>query len=191
MQPFNVLTGRTLVLNHDHIDTDQIIPARFLKTTQRQVLGRHAFADWRYDRDGQPLADSPFQHMNGATILVAGHNFGCGSSREHAPWALLDLGFAAVIAPGFAEIFANNALKNGLLTVAVTEEFHRALLERPGQSVTIELERQRATAADFTVSFDIEPFAKHCLLQGVDPLGYLLDAKAEIARFEATREVVA
>ena len=192
-EPFGTLTSTAAVLPHDDIDTDQIIPARFLTTTERAGLGAHLFADWRYDRDGQPRAEFPLnrQAARVARILVAGRNFGCGSSREHAPWALLDFGFRVVVAPSFGDIFRENSLKNGLLPVALTEREHEAVvrtLDRDsGAELSVDLDTQSIklpAAGQF--QFPIDPFAKHCLALGVDQLGYLLDASGEIATYERT-----
>jgi len=181
------------VLHAANVDTDQIIPARFLKTIERRGLGAHVFANWRLDEQGQPRPDFPLNSPDaaGATILVAGDNFGCGSSREHAPWALLDFGFRAVISTGFADIFRNNALKTGLLPVALATSAHATLLEQLAESprapVTIDLESQTATLPDGTAhAFAVDPFARHCLLNGVDELGFLLEQDAAIAAYEST-----
>jgi 3-isopropylmalate/(R)-2-methylmalate dehydratase small subunit len=192
MQPFTRLTSSCVVLPADNVDTDQIIPARFLKTIERRGLGAHLFADWRVDERGQPRADFPLNSADAleASILVAGHNFGCGSSREHAPWALLDFGFRAIISTGFADIFRSNALKNGLLPVVLTPAAHASLGNQLAKSlqarVTIELATQTATLPDgSTHSFPVDPFAKHCLLNGVDELGFLLGEETAIAAYEA------
>lgn len=193
MEPFTTLTSSCVVLPAENVDTDQIIPARFLKTIERRGLGEHLFADWRVDEHGQPRRDFPLNSPNaaGAAILVAGHNFGCGSSREHAPWALLDFGFRAVISTGFADIFRNNSLKTGLLPVAIPKSAHAALLEQLAESprapVTIDLESQTATLPDGTAhEFAVDPFARHCLLNGVDELGFLVGQDAAIAAYEST-----
>jgi 3-isopropylmalate/(R)-2-methylmalate dehydratase small subunit len=175
----------------DNIDTDQIIPARFLKTTDRTGLGASLFADWRYLPDGQPDPAFVLNHpqSQGAQVLLVGDNFGCGSSREHAAWALLGWGFRAVISTSFADIFRNNALKNGLLPVAVPPEVHQELVRLlgrdPSQTVTIDLETQTLCWAGGETHFPVDPFAKDCLLRGVDELGYLLSLEREIAAFEA------
>jgi 3-isopropylmalate/(R)-2-methylmalate dehydratase small subunit len=193
MEPFTALTSSCVVLPAENVDTDQIIPARFLKTIERRGLGAHLFADWRLDEHGQPRPDFPLNSPGAtdAAILVAGHNFGCGSSREHAPWALLDFGFRAVISTGFADIFRNNALKTGLLPVALSSSAHATLLEQLAESprapVTIDLESQTTTLPDGTShSFTVDPFARHCLLNGVDQLGFLLAQDAAIATYEST-----
>ena len=193
MDPFTTLTSSCVVLPAENVDTDQIIPARFLKTIERRGLGAHLFADWRVDEHGNPRPDFPLNSPDavGAAILVAGHNFGCGSSREHAPWALLDFWFRAVISTGFADIFRNNALKTGLLPVALSTAAHSSLLQQlaksPRAEVTIDLETQTATLPDGTRhSFTIDPFARHCLLNGVDELGFLLQLEPAIAAYEST-----
>jgi 3-isopropylmalate/(R)-2-methylmalate dehydratase small subunit len=193
MQPFTKLTSRCVVLPASNVDTDQIIPARFLKTVSRRGLGEHLFADWRLDAQGQPRADFPLNASaaQGASILVAGDNFGCGSSREHAPWALLDFGFRAVISTSFADIFRNNAVKTGLLPVALSRVAHTTLLNALAESsnaqVTIDLETQTVTLPDGSPhKFPLDPFARHCLLNGVDELGFLLDQESAIADFESS-----
>jgi 3-isopropylmalate/(R)-2-methylmalate dehydratase small subunit len=194
MHPITRFRSRLVQLPLDDIDTDQIIPARFLKTTDKAGLGESLFADWRYLPDGSPdpafVLNQP--GARGAGILLAGNNFGCGSSREHAPWALLGYGFRAVISTDFADIFRNNALKNGLIPVEVGSGEHRRLLElaASGAEVEVDVEARGLSLPDgTTVSFPLAPFARYCLLNGVDQLGYLLSAEAEIARFEATHPV--
>jgi len=189
-EPFRTLTSRIVVLAAENIDTDQIIPARFLTTTTREGLGRAAFHDWRFDEDGRPKNSSAFNGVNTAThrILVAGANFGCGSSREHAPWALLDFGFRVVISSDIADIFKSNALKNGLLPVTVDRETHMKLLASPGAEATVDLQTETVTLADgAAAAFRIEPFARRCLLDGVDPLGHLLNHLPAIEAFERSR----
>jgi len=193
MEPFTTLRSSCVVLPAENVDTDQIIPARFLKTINREGLGEHLFADWRVDERGQPRADFPLNSVaaRDATILVAGHNFGCGSSREHAPWALLDFGFRAIISTGFADIFRNNALKTGLVPVTLAQSAHASLLDQlaksPRAPVTIDLESQTATLPDGTShEFRVDPFARHCLLNGVDELGFLLGEESAIAAYESS-----
>jgi 3-isopropylmalate/(R)-2-methylmalate dehydratase small subunit len=193
MEPFTALTSSCVVLPAENVDTDQIIPARFLKTIERKGLGAHLFADWRVDANGRPRPEFPLNSPSArdASILVAGHNFGCGSSREHAPWALLDFGFRAVISTGFADIFRNNSLKTGLLPVALSTSAHTRLLEQlaasPRAQVTIDLETETATLPDGTThAFEVDPFARHCLLNGVDELGFLLEQDSAIAAYEST-----
>ncbi|MFM1887446.1 MAG: hypothetical protein RL026_2603 [Pseudomonadota bacterium] len=187
MEPIRKFTSRTAVIPSSDIDTDQIIPARFLRATTREGFGRNLFADWRYNADG---SDNPSFVLNqpqakGCSVLVGGRNFGCGSSREHAPWALLDYGFKAVISTEIADIFRSNSLKNGLLPLVVDEATHAWLLANPGAGVEIDLEATTLTLPDGrVVKFPIEPFARVCLLNGVDQLGYLLSKDAEIAAYE-------
>jgi 3-isopropylmalate/(R)-2-methylmalate dehydratase small subunit len=187
MEPIKQVRSRTVVIPLTDVDTDQIIPARFLTTTTKQGLGKNLFADWRYASDGKARSDfvlnKPESH--GAQILVAGRNFGCGSSREHAPWALVDYGFRAVISSEIADIFRNNAVKNGLVPVIVDAESHAWLLANPGAEVvvdiasaTVELPGKR------TLGFAIDGFAKYCLLNGVDELGFLLSKEPAIAAYE-------
>lgn len=190
MTPFTTLCSTLAVLPVDNVDTDQIIPARFLTTTSRVGLGKHCFQDWRYDAAGAPRADFALAPAlrGDAQILLAGRNFGCGSSREHAPWALLDFGFKAVISTQIADIFRSNALKNGLLPIVVTDPQHARLRACAGQSITIDLENQQIVLQDGeTIAFVTERFARVCLLKGVDQLGYLLAARAEITRYEQQR----
>jgi 3-isopropylmalate/(R)-2-methylmalate dehydratase small subunit len=187
MAPFTTLTSRTVVLPAANIDTDQIIPARFLTTTTRAGLGAHLFADWRYDERGAPRPDFVLNRpeSGGCRILVAGRNFGCGSSREHAPWALLDHGFRAVVSTEIADIFRNNSLKNGLLPVIVDDATSSWLLANPGVELTLDLAAGALTLPNGNkVSFPIEAFARHCLLNGVDELGYLLARSREIEAYE-------
>lgn len=194
IEPFSVLTSRTAVLPVDNVDTDQIIPARFLTTTQRSGLGRHLFADWRRDAQNQSREDFALNRPEaaGARILVTGRNFGCGSSREHAAWALLDHGFRAVVSTAIADIFRSNALRNGLLPVVLDAKAHGWLLSNPGAELCIDLRSCELRLPDGRViPFEVEPFARHCLLHGVDPLGWLLGREDDIARFEANRSCVA
>ena len=186
MKPFTSLTSRTIVLPQTDIDTDQIIPARFLTTTTREGLGAHAFHDWRND-DGETAHLLNRVDTDSHRILVAGANFGCGSSREHAPWALLDFGFRVVVSRDIADIFTSNALKNGLLPVEVPADMHAVLMDRPDLEITVDLEQQCVSAPGIDCSFAIEPFARRCLLDGVDPLGALLARKDDIAAYEARR----
>jgi 3-isopropylmalate/(R)-2-methylmalate dehydratase small subunit len=179
--------SRTVVLPAANIDTDQIIPARFLTTTTRTGLGRQLFADWRYGPDGAPRADFVLNRPEaaGCQILVAGRNFGCGSSREHAPWALRDFGIRAVVSTEIADIFRANSLKNGLLPIVVDEATSRWLIEHPGAEVTIDLEATTLTLpSGVAVSFPIEPFARYCLLNGIDELGFLLARVPQIEAYE-------
>jgi 3-isopropylmalate/(R)-2-methylmalate dehydratase small subunit len=180
------IAGRACVLRGDDIDTDRIIPARFLRCVTFDGIGEHAFEDDREQAKGDHPLDDP--RFRGASILVVGRNFGCGSSREHAPWALVDYGFRAVVSTSIADIFRNNSLKNGLLPVVVPADVHRRLLEAPGVTVTVSLEDQSITLDDGTrVTFPIPPFARYCLMHGQDELDFLLGQDAEITRFETAR----
>ena len=182
-----VIRSRTVVLRERNIDTDQIIPARFLTTTERAGIGRHAFSDWRSLADGSPDPDFPFNRPEnaGAQVLVAGRNFGCGSSREHAPWALVDLGLRAVVSSEIADIFRSNALKNGLLPVVLDAEIVDELLDAPGIELSIDIAARRVTLPDGRAfAFPLDAFARTCLLEGVDQLGYLLKQADAIAAFE-------
>jgi 3-isopropylmalate/(R)-2-methylmalate dehydratase small subunit len=189
MEPFEKLTSRSVVLPRADIDTDQIIPARFLKVTTREGLGRSLFAGWRHDAEGKPRADFPLEDPRaaGARILVAGPNFGCGSSREHASWALMDHGFRVVISASIADIFRSNAIKNGLLPAVVDAEAHQALLAQPFAEVTVDLRSQEITAPGVHARFSIDPFARRCLLDGTDELGFLLAQAPAIAVYEQAR----
>jgi len=190
LEKFKTLTSKTMVLPQENIDTDQIIPARFLTTTTREGLGEAAFYDWRYDEEGRPKNSSLFNGVNPGTtrILVAGSNFGCGSSREHAPWALADFGFKAVISSDIADIFKSNALKNGLLPVTVDEATHKKLLASSGAEVTIDLEEMTVRLDDgAAASFPVDAFARRCLLDGVDPLGHLMNQMPAISNYEQAR----
>jgi 3-isopropylmalate/(R)-2-methylmalate dehydratase small subunit len=187
MQPIRIIESRTVVLPYTNIDTDQIIPARFLTTTTKEGLGKLAFADWRYDASGAPKPDFILNQpeASGCSILVGGRNFGCGSSREHAPWALLDYGFRAVISTEIADIFRNNSLKNGLLPIVVDETTHQWLVDHPGTDVRIDLESNTVSLPNGTsANFTIERFARYCLLNGTDELGFLLQKADAITTFE-------
>jgi len=187
MEPIRQIRSRTAVLPYTNIDTDQIIPARFLRTTTNTGLGRHLFADWRYGPDGAPRRDFALNDpaAAGCTILVTGRNFGCGSSREHAAWALYDYGFRAVISTEIADIFRNNSLKNGLLPIVVDEDTAAWLLAHPGASVTVDLENTRVTLpTGAAASFPIEGFARYCLVNGVDEFGFLLSQQDKINAYE-------
>lgn len=181
------IRSRTVVLPATNIDTDQIIPARFLTSTSKAGFGKHLFADWRYDAAGNPKPEFPLNRPEaaGAHVLVSGRNIGCGSSREHAAWALLDFGIAAVISTEFADIFRTNSLKNGLVPVLVDENTHAWLLAHPGVEVSIDVQSSTLALPDgTTVKFPLEGFARYCLLNGVDELGYLLSQGAAIAEYE-------
>ncbi len=187
----DVIESKTMVVPVENIDTDQIIPARYLKSISKEGLGEGLFHDWRYERDGTTLkADFPLNkpENKGAQVLVVGDNFGCGSSREHAPWALTQYGIRAVISTSFADIFRGNSVKNGLLPVIVPADIHKELLNAPGMNVKVDLAAQTVTLGDGrTVNFPIDPFAKQCMLEGVDELGYMQNQEAAIAAYEAQR----
>jgi 3-isopropylmalate/(R)-2-methylmalate dehydratase small subunit len=192
MEPIESFSARLVALPMENIDTDQIIPARYLKVVDKAGLGEALFADWRYDADGAPRPEFPLNQpgARGARILLAGHNFGCGSSREHAPWALLGYGFQAVVSTYFADIFSSNALKNGLLPIRVEPAAHRRLFDlvrvEPDAEVTIDLRARTLTFPDGeAVDFPIDAFARECLLAGLDPLGFILAEQAAIDRYEA------
>lgn len=189
MTPFRRIESRTVVIDRSDIDTDQIIPARYLKGTTRAGLGRWLFAGWRYDGAGRPKPGFPLDapEARGAQVLVAGPNFGCGSSREHAPWALLDRGFRAVVSSSIADIFRANALKNGLLPVLVDAGTHQKLLQRPGLRVTIDLESCSLEFDGHRAAFPVDPFSRRCLLDGVDELGFLVEQAGAIAAYEGKR----
>lgn len=191
MAQFTKLTSRVVPLPVNDIDTDQIIPARFLKATDKNGMGDNLFADWRYNADGSPNPDFVLNQpaSQGAQILLAGDNFGCGSSREHAPWALTSYGFRAVISTSFADIFRSNALKNGLIPIIVADAVHKMLFdlieEVPDAELTVDLASQTLSFPNGSVEFPIDPFNKICLLNGTDELGYIMSFEKEIAEFEA------
>lgn len=192
MEPLKSFRGRAVLLPVENIDTDQIIPARFLKTTDKQGLASNLFYDWRYDAQGKPRPDFVLNQPDaqGAAFLVAGNNFGCGSSREHAPWALQGFGFRAVISTDFADIFKNNSLKNGFLPITLDEKMHRDVSDlvaaNPSAELSVDLATQTLTLPDGrAVEFPIDPFSKVCLLNGVDELGYLLRHDEQIRGYEA------
>ncbi len=191
MQPFQSLTGRVVALPNKNIDTDQIIPARFLKAIDKEGMGRNLFADWRYDESGEPKPEFALNRprARGTRFLLAGDNFGCGSSREHAVWALSSFGFRTVISTSFADIFRNNALKNGLLPLVVDAATHQELFdlveEIPEVELTVNVAAQTLSLPDGrAVQFPIDPFSKTCLVEGVDELGYLLSRREAIEAFE-------
>jgi 3-isopropylmalate/(R)-2-methylmalate dehydratase small subunit len=193
MDPFTCLTSRLVPLTQDNVDTDIIVPARFLKVTDKANMDQYLFRDWRFDSDGNPRPDFILNQprAQGAQILLAGRNFGSGSSREHAPWALLAFGFRALIGLSFADIFRGNSLKNGLLPVVVPPDVHRELLSlvgrKPDATVTVDLASQTLTLPDGrSVSFPIDSFSKTCLLAGVDELGYILKQEGRIRAYEAS-----
>ena len=194
MKPFTNFRSRLVPLAINNIDTDQIIPARFLKTTSKEGLDRQLFCDWRYDAQGNPKPDFILNQprVAGAQVLLAGDNFGCGSSREHAPWALTQFGFRAVISTSFADIFKQNSLKNSLLPIIVPPDVHAELFAaieaNPDATVKVDLPAQTLTTpSGRKVEFPVDSFSKHCLVEGVDELGYILAHEADIAAFEAKR----
>jgi 3-isopropylmalate/(R)-2-methylmalate dehydratase small subunit len=193
MAQFTTLTARMMPLPVNNVDTDQIIPARFLKATDKNGMGDHLFADWRYNPDGSPKAGFVLNQprYQGAQVLLTGDNFGCGSSREHAPWALLGYGFRAVISTSFADIFRNNAIKNGLLPIVVDSQTHKRLFdivaESPRAEVSVDLAAQTLSFPGGKAAFPVDNFAKSCLLNGLDELGYLMGFEKEIAAHEAKR----
>ena len=191
MQPLKTLTARVVAMPNENIDTDQIIPARFLKAIDKEGMGKNLFADWRYDAAGNPKPDFVLNQpgAQGAQILLAGDNFGCGSSREHAVWALSGFGFRAVISTSFADIFRNNALKNGLLPIVVDKETHGDLFDLVAEIPAVELKidvaaQTLALPGGRAVQFPLDPFSKTCLVEGVDELGYLLARQEAIRKFE-------
>jgi 3-isopropylmalate/(R)-2-methylmalate dehydratase small subunit len=194
MKKFTTFESRMVPMGIDNIDTDQIIPARFLKTISKEGLDKQLFNDWRYDAEGNPKPDFILNkpESKGVEVLLAGDNFGCGSSREHAPWALTQFGFRAVISTSFADIFKSNALKNSLLPIVVPRDVHTALFQAvstdPNVKVTIDLPSQTLTLPDGRkVEYPVDAFSKHCLIEGVDELGYILKQEPAIAAFEAKR----
>jgi 3-isopropylmalate/(R)-2-methylmalate dehydratase small subunit len=191
MASFSKITSHTAVITAENIDTDQIIPARFLKVIDKDGLGKSLFCDWRYLADGTPNPDFPLNYpaAQGAQILLAGDNFGCGSSREHAPWALVGWGLRVVISTSFADIFKGNSLKNGLLPVVVSPEVYQKLLAAQRADakaqITVDLAQKQLTLPDgSTTSFPVDPFAQHCLLNGIDQLGYILSFDDKITGYE-------
>ncbi len=191
MEPITTFTSRVVTLPDENVDTDQIIPARFLKITDKQALGQYLFNDWRYDAQGNPRPEFVLNRpgVEGAQILLAGNNFGCGSSREHAPWALRGFGLRAIVSTSFADIFRNNALKNGLLPIVVDQATHRDLFDLVAEIPNVELTVDLATQSivlpgSRAVEFPIDPFSKFCLLNGVDELGYLLKQEDAIRVYE-------
>jgi 3-isopropylmalate/(R)-2-methylmalate dehydratase small subunit len=191
MEGFTRIESKTVVLPQDDIDTDQIIPARFLTTTTKAGLGRNLFNDWRYNDDGSEKADFVLNTdaAKGAQVLVGGRNFGCGSSREHAPWALVDFGIRAVISTEIADIFRGNSLKNGLVPVLVDSETHQWLIDHPGAEVSVDIEKRTLGLPDGTeVAFPIDGFSRYCLMNGLDQLGFLLESEDDIRAFEESHQ---
>lgn len=194
-EPFDDFSSRVVILQENNIDTDQIIPARFLKTTTKEGLDKHLFADWRYNADGSPKPDFVLNRSEsqGAMVLLAGDNFGCGSSREHAPWALQQFGFKAVISTSFGDIFRQNSLKNGFLPISIpadaADRLFDSLANDPEATVAVDLGNQRVTLPDGSkVEFPIDDFSKACILAGVDELGFIMSQEAAIAAYEKARE---
>ena len=188
--PLNKITSKTLVLTAANIDTDQIMPAKFLSMTTKAGLGEHVFANLRYDADGNPTNHELNSEAGQVKkVLVAGHNFGCGSSREHAPWGLTDYGFRVVISSEIADIFRNNALKNGLLPIVIDPKAHQWLLENPDEEITVDLDKceVRLPGNHGTYTFEIDAFSRHCLMEGVDEMGYLQNQSEAISAYEAQK----
>lgn len=194
MNPVRQLAGRAIVIDADNVDTDQIIPARFLKTTSREGLGRVLFYDWRFDSDGKPRPDCPLNAPDAmrAVVLVAGENFGCGSSREHAAWAIRDFGFQAVVARSFGDIFRQNALKNGLVPVTIPPTTHgwlvRRLASQPEAVLAIDVQAGTLTLPDgVRLPVPLDPFTRRCLVEGIDEIDWVLRHEATIVEYEASR----
>ncbi len=192
MEPFRPFSSKVVPLLADNVDTDQVIPARFLKTTDKTGLGEALFSDWRYNADGSPKPDFVLNRpeMRGRQILLAGDNFGAGSSREHAPWALVGYGFRAVLSSSFADIFRSNALKNGLLPIALTADAHARIaamvVADPDLELAVDLEASRVRLPDgSTAGFEVDPFSRRMLLEGTDELGFLLAQSEAVAAYEA------
>jgi 3-isopropylmalate/(R)-2-methylmalate dehydratase small subunit len=197
VEPIRKFTSRLVPLPNENVDTDQITPARFLKVTAKTGLGKFLFYDWRFDAAGNPIPGFVLNQpeIAGAQVLLAGNNFGCGSSREHSPWALADFGFRAIISTSFADIFRNNCLKNGLIPIVVEFPIHQELFtlvnQDPSIEITVDLAPQLLTLPNGKqVSFPVDPFSKKCLLDGVDELGYLLALSDTISRFEASHPAI-
>lgn len=191
MKPLGSFEGKVAFLLQENIDTDQIFPARFMKTTQRKGLGNTLFADWRYQSEGKNNPDFPLNspEQKDASILVAGYNFGCGSSREHAVWALIDYGFKAIISTGFSDIFTSNALKNGLLIIQIDQDVYRSIAalskNQTEKNIFIDVDKQKISLPDGQeYSFPLDGFVKHCLLNGIDHLDYLFQMDKQISSFE-------
>lgn len=196
-EPIKKVDGIAAVIEIENIDTDQIIPAEYLKITNKEGLGEHLFSNWRYtgksEKDRQPNPDFVLNQpeTNNAKILIAGDNLGCGSSREHAPWALLDFGIQVVISSSIADIFKNNSVKNGLLPIVVDKEEHQYLLTQNASHISVDIEKQTISTGEQSFAFDIEPFARYCFLNGMDQLDFLLSKGQQITEFEAKQTVYA
>ncbi|MEE2683919.1 MAG: 3-isopropylmalate dehydratase small subunit [Pseudomonadota bacterium] len=187
MEPVKIINSKSVVLPLDDIDTDQIIPARFLTTTSKEGLGKNLFNDWRFDSDGLPIKEFILNQSisSGCEILVTGRNFGCGSSREHAPWALLDYGIKAVISTEIADIFFNNSLKNGFIPIRIDEDSHNWLLSNPGVKITIDISELSVNIDGYKkIDFYMDPFSKYCLLNGIDQLGFIMKHENQIKNYE-------
>ena len=187
MEPVKIINSKSVVLPLDDIDTDQIIPARFLTTTSKEGLGKSLFNDWRFNSDGSPIKEFILNQSisSGCEILVAGRNFGCGSSREHAPWALLDYGIKAVISTQIADIFFNNSLKNGFIPIRIDEDSHNWLLSNPGVKIIIDINELSVNIDGYKkLDFYMDPFSKYCLLNGIDQLGFIMKHESQIKKYE-------
>jgi len=187
MEPVKIINSKSVVLPLDDIDTDQIIPARFLTTTSKEGLGKNLFNDWRFDSDGLPIKEFILNQSisSGCEILVTGRNFGCGSSREHAPWALLDYGIKAVISTEIADIFFNNSLKNGFIPIRIDKDSHNWLLSNPGVKITIDISELSVNIDGYKkIDFYMDPFSKYCLLNGIDQLGFIMKHEKQIKNYE-------
>lgn len=189
MQAINEINGIAAVIENENIDTDQIIPAEHLKITDKKGLGQHLFSNWRYAKNGEVNPDFVLNQSatSQAKILVAGDNFGCGSSREHAPWALVDFGIQVVVSSSIADIFRNNSVKNGLLPIVIDKTAHEFLLKQNAQSMTINIEAQTISVKEKTFEFQLEPFTRFCFLNGMDQLEFLLSHEQKISDFESAQ----
>ncbi len=189
MKKFETITSNLAVLDFENVDTDQIIGSDHLKITNKEGLGKHLFSDWRYLTNGEDNPDFVFNQseVKDAKVLVAGDNFGCGSSREHAPWALLDFGIEVVISSSIADIFSNNAIKNGLLPIEISKQQHQFLLSKNGSKISVDLEKKTISCVNKIMSFALEPFARYCLLNGIEQLDFLISHLSDIDNFENTR----
>jgi len=188
MEKIIKFSSKTVVLPNEDVDTDQIVPARFLTLPSKEGIGECLFYDWRFNESGEPNKDFVLnkEESQNCSVLVAGNNFGCGSSREHAPWALVDYGFKAIVSTSFADIFKNNSLKNGLIPITVPEEMHKWLIDNPGVDVMIDLENTLIqTQQGHESSFPVESFSRYCLMNGIDQLGYILSQESEITKHES------
>ena len=187
MQVIKQITGTAAVIEIENIDTDQIIPAEHLKITNKSGLGKHLFSNWRYEKDGAENTEFVLNQAltRESQVLIAGDNFGCGSSREHAPWALVDFGIKVVISSSIADIFRNNSIKNGLLPIVIDRQSHQLLLTKNGETLDVDIESQQIRFGDKSIAFDIEPFTRFCFLNGMDQLDFLINQENKIDAFEA------